>query len=114
MVEETQLVRKARVSATIIEYSKSHGSSIHGYVDGDLFTKEEWMVVEEISRGSFGRVTKEKKNSLFPYGFRALNRFEPHEHSKSLDYKRGLNTIFEFSQEKVNEDLFNTFLRGLR
>ena len=103
MVEETRLVRKARVSAKIIEYSKSHGPLIYQYVDGDPSRNGEWVVEEEISRGSFGRVTKEREWGLLPSRFRAVKRFERCEHSKSLDYKRELNAIFEFSQEKAND-----------
>ena len=63
--------------------------------------EEHWYDIEEISRGSFGRVVKQTGTRDGRNGVRVVKKIEMHTGSKSLDYKRELEALREFSQGMV-------------
>ena len=116
MVVETELVKKAKLNVQLSSdqnFSKhcTYEFPVHDILSGRILCSrwESWYQHEEISRGSFGRVSKQTAFSPRSKQLRAVKQVTCRTGSTSLDYKRELNTVFQFSQSKVESHVIQQF-----
>ena len=117
MVAETDQVINAKLNAVLSKDKDSnkhceHEFPVHDFISGRVLCSrwEVWYQQEEISRGSFGRVSKQTAFSHRSNQLRAVKQVTCRTGSISLDYKRELNAVFQFSQSKVNSPCPRTVL----
>ena len=116
MVAETELVKKAKLNVTLSkdqDLSKhcTYEFPVHDFFSGRVLCLrwESWYQHEEISRGSFGRVSKQTAFSHRSNQLRAVKQVTCRTGSTSLNYKRELNAVFHFSQSKVESHIIHQF-----